>query len=673
MKFIEKLKKLTEFKLVEDDNTEEMQTSTNDLQDYYAIEVTSDFEGNDIPKQYRNTPIYLGLAPDGPYLTKSLIRDRSLFSKQNPILKTKEIEEKYPKLKQKEVTEFPERVLQNFIFTPDNLVNRQDATVMGAVNTDGIDLSTNKEKYPDLVTPDAKIIHSSTGVDTREIKAYINAGIHPAIAYTEHPKPGWWYEDEKGKKHLIRLYGITEPLGDTTNVIVKEVLGFSRTPNGYLKTVENPHGMLMPAEEFNAITKNTLNKETYEELMKKVPEEERDNPDLWMDEVLTKEQKMRAQYAKWKEDFGALYNFDEYTPTSLIKVFEANVGRNYPMKIALRLYGKKLNDVQAEKFLKAFETWKAANREEYDLDRFSDEELYDVFSDVHYKKDDIETALMNNLFNTDDIDDDQDSIDFVDESVDLTEAGDSIRSAYDERSKYWIISDPNTLRDLAQQLNIDEIYISNPFTVTYRGLNGKEGEHKFDKVDQPYIIVGFRKPRLAPLSEIDPKEIKIAYIKDWNKVGARAEAISMDDLHEMLSVAEPISIWERYRTYKDQKRPLNRGAYFKYVNIPEEVVREALTLQMQKVDDIYYDIDLLTLYDEALQTKQENKFVTKALRSFAPETTIRAKGGPNDFSGYQYAQSVKVDSTTQQNLPVKAKHGNFGKNPYNFLMTHDWK
>lgn len=652
MSFSNKLKELTKITLIED----EQDSSDANAFPYYAIEVSSDFEGNVIPKQYRTSPIYLAKSGKRVYPTKTLERGISLFDNDTPGIYD-DVAMMYPELKISKKTEFPKGVIDSINAELNPTKKELDNEVIIDPIQKNVDLAKSKDKHPDMVVPDSRVLPHATLVDTREIEEYIHNGIHPNIVYASNPKPAWWYDNEKGEHHLIRLYGITTSVGDENMVVVKELLPFSNN-DGYLKQEEGD-SFLMPISKFKEIIHNDYNKETYDELMKNVPEDEQDDPDLWLDEVLDKKRKMLARFEKWKEENDFKYDLSKYTKSSLIKVYNATTGSwQLPIEKALELYGKKIEDLNNAKFLKAFTDWKVANNKEYDLDRFSDEDLYSVFADVYYNGEDIDSALIKNI---DDNAEETEEEDFVEESVSLEEAP---RSPDDLRSKNWIISKPNELRDILNKLGIDPIYASNPFEVKYKGLSGKDSENKFDKPDRRYMIVGIRRPDLkTKIEDINPDDLSIAYIKDWDLKGARPQAIYLNDLEDMLLKAEQPTLWTRYRTYKDQKRPLNRGSYYIYVDVPEEVVIEALT-EKEKQDPFYTGYNLVGLYQKALKDHEENRFVTNALRSYAKGVSIRLKGQADSFRGYQYAQDTRTGKPTQ------AKFSGGSKNPYTFLMKN---
>ena len=623
---------------------------------YFAMEAITDFEGNSIPQRYR--PVYIIKYGEDDYdFTKRLQPGRSLFDKQYEAQEVAALKQYSPEIETNVKYDVEPEATNK---TP-NITGMEDEDKKKVVHGKD-ELVKAKDKLPGIITPSSKVMHNATYVDPREIEVFAKNGIHPEIVYATAPKPGWWYEDNDGKKHLIRLYGITdEKYGSEPQVIVREVLPFQMTHTGYLRQVESD-GFFMPVSQFKEILHNPMNKETYEEIMKAVPTEDWDNPEGWLEDISVQKQKMQVQYEKWKADNNFEYGLDQYTPQSLLNVYYAAVGKHYPIEKALEMYGKKQSDIQNTRFEHMFDDWYEANKDKYALDRFDQETLHDIFTDVRVNKYDVEDAIVRN---TDLNYDDEFEDDEYEESV-LAEKG---PKGVTDTSKEWIISDPNSLREILPRLNINPVYVSNPFTVSYVP-NAKSGEpNELDELDKRYYITGVQKPDLqTPISELPSKEhpITTIYIKDWDKKGAHPEAIDYKALRRILNAQEndnPIpDLWDRYRTYRDQKRALNLGTHYKYYDLPASDVEEILRYQMEN-HPVYKGTDLVSLFNTALKTHEENQFVTSAVRDYDRSASIRVRR-PGDFKGYQYAQD------TRTHLPTKAKNQGMSSNPYKRLMTN---
>jgi len=639
MKFGNRLRDIMKVELKEDETT-----PSNDNQ-YFAIETTTDLEGNSIPNRYR--PVYIAKYGDGDYdFTKRLMHGRSLFSKANEQEELDALKNYLPDLK---VTpKYGLRANDKRFMSDDQFIADDEK----ADKHDQEELVKNKEKLPNLITPTSKIMHSATYVDPREIEAFAKNGINPTLAYASNPKPGWWYEDNDGKKHLIRLYGITDDgYAGEPQVVVREVLPFKLTNGGYLRQVESD-GYLMPVEQFKEIIHNPFNKETYEYLLRKVPEEERENQELWMSNIAKQKQVMQDKFTNWKEKNEFKYDLGSYTKDSLLKVYFANEGQHFPMDRALAMYGKKQKDIEDKKARTMFDDWYEANKEKYALDRFDNETLENIFTDIKTDGMSMEDAIMNNA-----------DLDFEDEDVEesvLTEKDGNIS----DDSKEWIISDPNLLRDIVlPNLGISPVYVSNPFKVSYVPW-GKSGEpDELDVVDKKYYITGIRKPDLyMQPDELNASNVKTAYIKSDEK-GSRQQAISFKELRRMLDAPEndnPIpNLWDRYRTYQDQRKPLNKGAHYKWTNLDDSLVIQML--EVMQTQENYKDADLVGMFNKAKETHEENQFVSRAMRDFDRTVSFRARI-PGDFRGYQFPTDIRTGE------PTKAKNQGMGSNPYEHLM-----
>lgn len=611
-------------------------------QSYFAIEAFTDFEGNSIPQRYR--PVYIARYNEGDYdFTPRLIDGLSLFDTAA----------------EKDV--FSE--IKGYLGDKVNIqpkYNPEEATPQAVQDVEDEPDEPKKpaEKLPkDIMMPASRIMHSATYVDPREIEAFAKAGIHPELVYASNPKPGWWYEDNDGKKHLIRLYGITgDGYEGLQSVAVREVLPFKNSSAGYLKQVEG-QPFLMPVETFRDITQNNLNTETYKYLMKDVPEEERDTPEIWLADIARQKEIMQAKFNAWKEKNDYKYGLSQYTKDSLLNVYYAVEGRHFPIEKALQRFGKKITDVQNTKFKDAFTVWYNANEEKYNLDRFDMDTLHDIFKDVKARNMSVEDAIIQNT----EMDfDELDGID-VEESV----LNEKHVGEIDQNSKEWIVRDPNLLRRLLPTVGINPIYISNPFTVAYQPWNKSGKADDLDELDERYYIVGIRKPSLStPSTQIKPEDIKTVYIRNWDKKGAHPQAIDFRELRRMLSAAEndnPIpTLWDRYRTYKDQRKALNRGAYYKWYKLDDSDVIDILK-KMQTEDEDYKGVDLVALFNKAKETHLENKYVTRALRDYDREVSFKANKS-TDFDFYQYAKDIETLK------PTRAKNQGTGSNPYKFLM-----
>ena len=618
---------------------------------YFAVEALTDFEGNSIPQRYR--PAYLMVYGDDNYdFTPRLIPGGSIFekSKENEILE---------KLKQ-----YSEDIKVQPVYDVEPYGNEKvKPASQTALKNDEEDFKkpSQKEIKNILKTP-SSIMRSATFVDTREIEAFADAGINPKIAYANNPKPGWWYVDDDGKKHMILLYGITDDdyIGEKS-VAVAEVDRLQLLPNGYLKKHISPM-YLMPVEKFKEIIHNPMNADTYKEILSGSPEEEWEDQNKWTQDIKQQKQIMLSNFKAWKEKNAFKYDLDKYTDNSLLNVYYANKGRHFPLDKALKFYGKTQQSVEDQKLDSMFKNWYDSNVEEYNLDRFDEETLHNIFADVAGSKMSIEDAILKNTnLDVEYEDDFTDEDDDIEEAV-LTEKG---NGEINDNSKDKIISDPNVLRDVVlPNLDISPVYVSNPFKVEYMPWGKSGNPDDLDVVDKRYYITGVRKPDGVGISpeKITPSNVKIIYIKDADKKGARQEAISYKELMRMLSASindDPVpSVWERYSTYKDQKRALNKGAHYKWVQVNDKLIYKLLAAMEREPK--FQDSNLIELYNKAKASHEENKFVSYAVRDFDRDASFKPYK-PHNFSGYQVAMD------TRTHLPTAARK-HYQANVLDYLM-----
>lgn len=644
MKFTNKLRDIMKVELKEDTIP-----STNDNQ-IFAIEAFSDFEGNSIPQRYR--PVYIIKYGKKDYdFTKRLIYGRSLFNKAQEQEVLNELKQFQPAVKvtpnyEVEAEIYDRGITDQDIVDDDAKVNKHSKE----------DLVKKKEKMPGVIHQTSHIMHSATYVDPREIEAFAKNGIHPELAYASNPKPGWWYEDSEGKKHIIRVYGITDEKYDgEPSILVRELLPFKLTQGGYLKQIESD-GFLIPVEQFKEIIHNPLNAETYEEVMKNIPEEEREDKEIWLSDIARQKQVMQDKFVKWKDKNNVKYDLDQYTKDSLLNVYYANEGKHYPLEKALELYGKKQKDIETKKAETMFDAWYNSNKDRYALDRFDQETLENIFTDVKTSNMDIEDAIIQNVdFDFEDMDGE------VEESV-LQEVG---AGEINDTSKEWIVRDPNVLRTILPKLDISPVYISNPFKIVYNPWSKNNEPSDLDELDQRYIIYGVRKkgPTQAA-DDIDSDDVSAIYIRNIDEPHAKPVSVSYKTLRRILYAPEndnPVpTLWDRYRTYRDQRRPLNKGSHYKWINIDDSVVEQMLTA-MQDIAE-FKDVDLNELYQIAKNTHVENKYVSRAIRDFDRSVSFRARI-PGDFRGYQFAIDLR------SHIPTKSKNQGLGSNPYAVMMN----
>lgn len=644
MTFANKLRSIMKVNLQEDETVQEI--PPQERMGYYAIEARTDFEGNSIPGRYR--PVYIVKYGEGDYdFTKRLIPGRSLFDKKFEPSDIAELKQYAPDL----------QVLPKYDVEAEQSKSISDDKIIGddekADKHGKDDLVKRKEKMPGVLHQTSHVMGSATYVDPREIEAFAKNGIHPELAYASNPKPGWWYEDANGEKHLVRIYGITdEKYAGEPSILLREVLPFKLTDGGYLRQMESD-GFLMPVSQFKEIIHNPMNAETYEEVMKDIPEEEREDQEVWMNDIARQKQVMQDRFTNWKEKNNFKYDLDQYTKQSLLNVYYANEGKHYPLEKALQMYGKKQADIQNAKAKTMFDAWYDSNAEAYGLDRFDQETLENIFTDVKANNMSIEDAIMQNV--------ELNFEDDIEESVlQEKDAGE-----IDDNSKEWIVRDPNLLRAVLPNLNISPVYISNPFKVAYNPWSKGNTPDDLDELDKRYTIYGVRKASpTQQIKDIDPAEVKILYIRDVDRPHAKPEAISYKDLRRILNAPEndnPVpTLWDRYRTYKDQKRPLNKGSHYKWVNIDDSVVEQMLDA-MQEVPE-FEGIDLIGLYRKAQKDHTENKYVSRAMRDFDKEVSFRARI-PGDFRGYQFAIDLRSAD------PTKSKNKGMNDNPYKVMMN----
>ena len=657
MQFGKKLYTVIEKALTEEDQVKEInepQASTEEAPDKeytnYTIEVITDLEGNRIPQRYY--PVYLEMITDP--LDDNKIKysftnypeyGTSSFSKKDCEEQLQKAIEKFPALANgTHIVETPKITQQTAVSTQDD---------------ENVIVPDSKTEIEKLALPMSHVIHPKALVDTREIEAFAQNGIHPYLAFARNPKPGWWYTDENGKSHMLYLYGITEPFSDTTGkdvktyVMVRELEGFDRTGEGeYLTKIESKP-FFIPVEQFVEIIHSDRNKDIYDDLMKKVPKDEQNDELAWLDEINTHKQNMLDKFEEWKSK-NSKYNLKQYTPNSILNAYYANVSRDMPIEIALKKYGRKIEDIQTDRFMANFDSWYKSNKDNYKLDRFSKDDVFDIYLTTKYTGQSILDALLDKF----DFEDTQDADDVVESIMEtLTEAFE--RPTKDD----IIIDDPNVMRKILTTLNFPSLYVSNPFIIRYpaAGRNGKL--MRLDKVDEQYIIDGLKlKAPSSAQGKIGLDNIAGFYIRPFAKKGARREFISYIDLYKILNTQEnraaEVTPENRYKTWAMQKKPLNKGAKYTYQKLPDEMVEDALGRQKA-----YPEVDAVELYRKALANKKEDKFVTQILRTvLGDEATIRAIVLHGIFIGYMYARAVETQ------MPIKKNWQGNKENPYIHLL-----
>ena len=215
MTFANKLRSIMKVNLQEDETVQEI--PPQERMGYYAIEARTDFEGNSIPGRYR--PVYIVKYGEGDYdFTKRLIPGRSLFDKKFEPSDIAELKQYAPDL----------QVLPKYDVEAEQSKSISDDKIIGddekADKHGKDDLVKRKEKMPGVLHQTSHVMGSATYVDPREIEAFAKNGIHPELAYASNPKPGWWYEDANGEKHLVRIYGITdEKYAGEPSILLREV------------------------------------------------------------------------------------------------------------------------------------------------------------------------------------------------------------------------------------------------------------------------------------------------------------------------------------------------------------------------------------------------------------------------------------------------------------------